>query len=98
MAISVRKYEDKDLSDMIRIWNEVVEDGVAFPQETPLDKTSGKEFFAAQTYCGVAVTDSGETAGLYILHPNNVGRCGHIANAATPSPVRRAVWAQAKNW
>ena len=74
MAISVRKYEDKDLSDMIRIWNEVVEDGVAFPQETPLDKTSGKEFFAAQTYCGVAVTDSGETAGLYILHPNNVGR------------------------
>ena len=82
MAISVRKYEDKDLSDMIRIWNEVVEDGVAFPQETPLDKTSGKEFFAAQTYCGVAVTDSGETAGLYILHPNNVGRCGHIANAS----------------
>ena len=82
MAISVRKYEDKDLSDMIRIWNEVVEDGVAFPQETPLDKTSGKEFFAAQTYCGVAVTDSGETAGLYILHPNNVGRCGHIAIAS----------------
>ena len=82
MAISVRKYEDKDLSDMIRIWNEVVEDGVAFPQETPLDKTSGKEFFAAQTYCGVAVTDSSETAGLYILHPNNVGRCGHIANAS----------------
>ena len=82
MAISVRKYEDKDLSEMIRIWNEVVEDGVAFPQETPLDKTSGKEFFAAQTYCGVAVTDSGETAGLYILHPNNVGRCGHIANAS----------------
>ena len=38
MAISVKKYEDKDLSDMIRIWNEVVEDGVAFPQETPLDK------------------------------------------------------------
>ena len=29
----VRKYEDKDLPEMIRIWNEVVEDGVAFPQE-----------------------------------------------------------------
>lgn len=26
--------------------------------------------------------DSGEVAGLYILHPNNVGRCGHICNAS----------------
>ena len=24
----------------------------------------------------------GETVGMYILHPNNVGRCGHIANAS----------------
>lgn len=26
--------------------------------------------------------DSGEIAGLYILHPNHVGRCGHICNAS----------------
>ena len=26
--------------------------------------------------------DNGEVVGLYILHPNNVGRCGHIANAS----------------
>ena len=25
---------------------------------------------------------NGEVAGLYILHPNNVGRCGHHANAS----------------
>ena len=24
----------------------------------------------------------GKIAGLYILHPNSVGRCGHIANAS----------------
>jgi ribosomal protein S18 acetylase RimI-like enzyme len=24
----------------------------------------------------------GKVAGLYILHPNNVGRCGHICNAS----------------
>lgn len=29
--IIIRKYEQKDLSDLIRIWNQVVEDGVAFP-------------------------------------------------------------------
>ena len=37
---------------------------------------------AEQSYCGVAVDDSGEVVGLYILHPNNVGRCGHICNAS----------------
>ena len=30
MNVTVRKYEEKDLPDLIRIWNEVVEDGVAF--------------------------------------------------------------------
>ena len=39
------------------------------------------EFFGSQTHCGVAVYD-GKVVGLYILHPNNVGRCGHICNAS----------------
>ena len=29
----IRKYEEKDLQQMIDIWNEVVEDGIAFPSE-----------------------------------------------------------------
>ena len=28
----VRGYEPRDLSEMIRIWNQVVEDGIAFPR------------------------------------------------------------------
>ena len=83
MDIVVRAYEKTDVSDMIRIWNEVVEDGIAFPQEEPLDETTGPEFFAAQVYCGVAAdAQSGQICGMYILHPNNVGRCGHICNAS----------------
>lgn len=31
--IIIRKYEKEDLPDLICIWNQVVEDGVAFPQE-----------------------------------------------------------------
>ncbi|MBR1429612.1 GNAT family N-acetyltransferase [Ruminococcus sp.] len=81
MDLSVEKYSSADLADMIRIWNEVVEEGIAFPQEELLDENSGREFFAAQTYCGVARLD-GKVLGLYILHPNNVGRCGHICNAS----------------
>ena len=33
MDIRVRAYTENDLPDMIRIWNEVVEEGIAFPQE-----------------------------------------------------------------
>ena len=79
--IETRGYAQQDIKDMADVWNEVVEDGIAFPQEETLDEKSAAEFFAAQTYCGVAVED-GRIIGLYILHPNNVGRCGHIANAS----------------
>ena len=81
--IIIRKYETNDLSDLIRIWNQVVEDGVAFPQEECLTETTGAEFFAQQTYTAAAVDkNTGKIYGLYILHPNNVGRCGHICNAS----------------
>ena len=79
--MTIRKYTENDLPAMISIWNEVVEDGIAFPQEEPLTAESGAEFFASQTYSAVAEED-GKIYGLYILHPNNVGRCGHICNAS----------------
>ncbi len=77
----VREYTDRDLPELIRIWNEVVEEGVAFPQEEFLDAESGAAFFASQSFTAVAEED-GTVFGLYILHPNNVGRCGHICNAS----------------
>ncbi len=83
MNIVIRKYEEKDLSAMLGIWNEIVEAGNAFPQEELLNPDSGAEFFASQTYTGVAEdTVTGKIYGLYILHPNNIGRCGHICNAS----------------
>lgn len=83
MNLAIRKYESNDAKDAARIWNEVVEDGVAFPQEEFLTEQSGDEFFRAQTRTAVAVDlDTGKILGLYILHPNNIGRCGHIANAS----------------
>lgn len=77
----IRKYQDKDLKQMNTIWNEVVEEGIAFPQEELLDEETGKEFFESQSYVGVA-EDEDKIVGLYILHPNNIGRCGHISNAS----------------
>lgn len=66
---------------MITIWNAVVEDGNAFPQEEFLDEKKGNDFFSSQSYTAVA-QENGEILGLYILHPNNIGRCGHICNAS----------------
>ncbi len=87
MNFTVRAYIPSDLPRMIAIWNEVVEEGTAFPQTEPLNETTGPAFFAAQTCCGVAEgcadgSDTKEVLGLYILHPNNEGRCGHICNAS----------------
>ena len=79
--MQVREYREKDLPEMITIWNEVVEDGIAFPQEECLTAETGAAFFASQSRAGVAESD-GKIIGLYILHPNNVGRCGHICNAS----------------
>lgn len=83
MNISIRAYRETDLPEMTAIWNEIVEEGVAFPQEELLTEKSAAEFFALQTYSAVAEeTETGRVLGLYILHPNNVGRCGHICNAS----------------
>ena len=79
--MTIREYTDQDIGELIRIWNEVVEDGIAFPQEEELNMRSGAEFFVSQSYTGVAEED-GKIFGLYILHPNNIGRCGHICNAS----------------
>lgn len=83
MNIEIRKYTEKDISAMTEIWNEVVRDGIAFPQTECLTEKEAEEFFTSQSHCGVAEdTESGVICGLYILHPNNVGRCGHISNAS----------------
>ena len=77
----IREFNLNDLNQMISIWNEIVDEGIAFPQETLLDSRSGLEFFSSQSYTGICLIDN-ELVGLYILHPNNVGRCAHIANAS----------------
>lgn len=83
MQVEIRQYEQQDAGEAAAVWNEVVEDGVAFPQTELLDEQSGHAFFSAQSFTGIAYdTESGEIVGLYILHPNNVGRCGHICNAS----------------
>ena len=81
--ITVREHRKVDLPELISIWNRVVDDGIAFPQTEPLTLESGTAFFAEQDFTAAALdADTGRVLGLYILHPNNIGRCGHICNAS----------------
>lgn len=83
MAIRIRKYASADVNEAVNIWNQVVEDGEAFPQTELLTEKTGDEFFREQSFTGIAYDEeTGEITGLYILHPNNIGRCGHICNAS----------------
>lgn len=83
MHITVRQYTTEDLPALTEIWNEVVKEGTAFPQVELLTPITGRKFFAGQTYTAVAEdNDTAKLLGLYILHPNNVGRCGHLCNAS----------------
>ena len=64
----IREYRRADLPFMTEIWNQIVGEGNAFPQEEMLSEAEAEAFFAGQTCCGVA--------------QDNVGRCGHICNAS----------------
>ena len=79
----IRKFNIEDIKAASEIWNSVVEDGIAFPQMNIIEGEEARQFFEGQSYTGVAEDEeAGEIVGLYILHPNNVGRCGHICNTS----------------
>ena len=80
-GLEIRKFSPGDTDDAVKIWNGIVEEGESFPQEYYLDRKSGEAFFSSQSFTGIAVL-GGRAVGLYILHPNNEGRCGHICNAS----------------
>ena len=81
--ITIREYQPTDAAQAMDIWNEVVREGVAFPQLDELTGQTAHDFFSSQSYTGVAAdSETGEVVGLYILHPNNVGRCCHICNTS----------------
>lgn len=83
MNIEIVPYSQKYIKDAIDIWNDIVNGGVAFPQTELLTKESGNLFFSEQSFTGIAIDEeTSKPVGLYILHPNNIGRCGHICNAS----------------
>lgn len=80
--ITIVPFSPDAVREAVSLWNEIVERGNAFPQTEPLDEETGRTFFEEQSFTGLAYGADGKLVGLYILHPNNVGRCGHLCNAS----------------
>ena len=65
MKTIIRAYKSEDLPGMTAIWNEVVDDGAAFPQEELLSIETGNHFFASQSYTGIVEIDDKVRRSLY---------------------------------
>ena len=79
--MKIIKYEKKYLKETLEIWNNVIEEGMYFSQIEKLKEEDADEYFNSQDYTGIAL-DNEKVYGVYILHPNNIGRWGHISNAS----------------
>ncbi|WP_295296048.1 GNAT family N-acetyltransferase [uncultured Brachyspira sp.] len=80
--MEIVKYNKKYVKESMEIWNNIIEDGVYFPQIDVLkDIEEADKYFSSQDYTGLSIEDE-KVYGVYILHPNNIGRCGHICNAS----------------
>jgi ribosomal protein S18 acetylase RimI-like enzyme len=80
MQYSIGAYTPADLGECTAIWNDILTDGVSFPGEELFSET-GMAGYLAQQSAVTCIREGGAVRGFYILHPNNIGRCAHVANA-----------------
>ncbi|NUU62286.1 GNAT family N-acetyltransferase [Paenibacillus agri] len=81
MHITFRDYKKEDITLLKDIWNDILIDGVAFPGEDHYEEKEFENMLEEQSAVTCILVDD-EVAGYYILHPNNIGRCSHVANAS----------------
>lgn len=77
MEIIVRGFREEDIPAMTRIWNEVVEDGIAFPQEEALTEETGAAISATQA----------------TQWPPPAAGTGSAESLCATALIKRAVWA-----
>lgn len=79
--IEIRVWQESDIKAVTQIWNDILVTGVAFPGEKLSSENDMREMLKQQSIA-VCASVNGEIAGFFIIHPNNIGRCSHVANAS----------------
>lgn len=57
MNINIREYQTADCAGACEVWNQAVEDGVAFPQEECLDAQTGEKGFRILQFNAVVASN-----------------------------------------
>lgn len=81
MTITFESYQKENLAKLTDIWNVILADGIAFPGTEMYNESSFHQYLLEQDAVNCLFYD-GELVGYYVLHPNNIGRCSHVANAS----------------
>ena len=80
MQIRLARIEKKYEADCLSIFNEIVDEGLSFPMDTPFTYEDFRKKFPPHEIVWCAVDENERVMGFFHIHPNNVGRCSHIAN------------------
>ena len=80
MQVHLALLEEKYESDCLAVFNEIIEEGLAFPWDTPFDLGKFREKYPPQETVWCAIDENDRALGFVHIHPNNEGRCSHIAN------------------
>lgn len=81
MTILFSTYTPECLKQMTDMWNAVLLDGDAFPGEEYYSEANFADYLNRQSLVTCAWWEE-ELVGFFVVHPNNIGRCEHIANAS----------------
>ena len=80
MHIHLAPLEDKYESGCMAVFNEIVEEGLAFPSDKPLDVEAFRKKYPPNEPVWCAIDENDQVLGYVHIRPNNVGRCSHTAN------------------
>ena len=98
-SIKIRKYTAQDIPAMVAIWNEIVEEGNAFPQEECLTEITGAEFLEARPIAAWPRTRrQGISWDCTFCTPTMWGGAGISATQAMPCRRKAGGGTLGKNW
>jgi L-amino acid N-acyltransferase YncA len=73
--------EEKDYLELHRILNDIIEEGIAYPQENVLNFTQFKQYYTTNEVFVLKFKKTSEIIGSFYIKPNFPGRCDHFCNA-----------------
>ena len=78
--VAIDFYEENDFLELKRILNEIIEEGISYPQDSVLDDEGFKAYYLSHDVFVMKQSDNKKILGAFYLKPNYPGRCDHYCN------------------